>query len=97
MFMERTYIKDLSAKVGQEVTIKGWVDIRRDQGKLIFLDFRDVTGKVQGVILPNATAAHEVGVTSIGNFITFNKPFVFAIAEKSTGAILFIGRMMKPE
>ncbi len=61
--MERTYIKDLSAKVGQEVTIKGWVDIRRDQGKLIFLDFRDVTGKVQGVILPNATAAHEVGFT----------------------------------
>ena len=59
--MERTYIKDLKAKEGQEVTIKGWVDIRRDQGKLIFLDFRDVTGYVQGVILPNATEAHEVG------------------------------------
>ena len=59
--MERTYIKDLKAKEGQEVTINGWVDIRRDQGKLIFLDFRDVTGYVQGVILPNATEAHEVG------------------------------------
>ncbi len=57
----RTYIKDLSGKVGNEVTIKGWVDIRRDQGKLIFLDFRDMTGKVQGVILPNAKEAHEVG------------------------------------
>jgi serpin B len=44
-----------------------------------------------------AVTSVEVGVTSIGNFITFNKPFVFAIAEKSTGAILFIGRMMKPE
>lgn len=59
--MPRTYIKDLGIKVGEEVTIKGWVDIRRDQGKLIFLDFRDMTGVVQGVILPNATEAHGVG------------------------------------
>ena len=46
---------------GETVTIKGWIDIRRDQGKLIFLDFRDMTGYVQGVILPNATEAHAVG------------------------------------
>ncbi len=59
--MKRTYIKDLSRKVGEEVTIKGWVDVRRDQGKLIFLDIRDMSGYVQGVILPNAKEAHEVG------------------------------------
>jgi len=59
--MPRTYIKELGTKVGEEVTIKGWVDIRRDQGKLIFLDFRDMSGVVQGVILPNATEAHGVG------------------------------------
>lgn len=58
---ERIYIKDLKAEEGKEVTIAGWVDVRRDQGKLIFLDFRDMTGKVQGVILPNALEAHEVG------------------------------------
>ncbi len=50
--MERTLIKFLKDKVGEEVTLKGWVDIRRDQGKLIFIDFRDVTGKVQMVALP---------------------------------------------
>ncbi len=49
--MERTYIKDLASKTGQEVSISGWIDIRRDQGKMIFFDFRDVTGKVQGVVL----------------------------------------------
>jgi len=58
---KRTYIGDLAARVGEEVTIKGWVDVRRDQGKLIFFDFRDMTGYVQGVILPAATEAHEVG------------------------------------
>ncbi len=41
--------------------IKGWVNIRRDQGKMIFLDFRDMTGIVQGVILPNQTEALEQG------------------------------------
>jgi len=62
----RTYIKDLKPELSKEVLIKGWIDVRRDQGKMIFLDFRDVTGKVQGVILPNAknaagVSAHEVG------------------------------------
>lgn len=61
--MERTYIKDLKSQLGKEVSISGWVDIRRDQGKLIFFEFRDVTGKVQGVILPNAKDAHAVGST----------------------------------
>ncbi|MDO8493567.1 MAG: aspartate--tRNA(Asn) ligase [bacterium] len=57
----RTYIKDLKDKIGEEVTINGWVNVRRDQGKLIFFDFRDSTGFVQGVILPNSKEAHEVG------------------------------------
>ncbi|HUC31485.1 MAG TPA: aspartate--tRNA ligase, partial [Candidatus Paceibacterota bacterium] len=58
---ERTYIGDLDAHVGEEVKIMGWVDVRRDQGKLIFFDFRDMSGYVQGVILPAAVEAHEVG------------------------------------
>ena len=58
---ERTYIGDLAGHVGEEVMIKGWVDVRRDQGKLIFFDFRDMSGYVQGVVLPNAVEAHEVG------------------------------------
>jgi aspartyl-tRNA synthetase len=49
----RTYIKDISTSVGNEVTVKAWVDVRRDQGKMVFLDLRDVTGKVQAVVLPN--------------------------------------------
>ena len=61
MKKERIYIKDLQSKTGEEVLIKGWVNIRRDQGKMIFLDFRDMTGVVQGVILPNQTEAIETG------------------------------------
>ncbi|MEI7480647.1 MAG: OB-fold nucleic acid binding domain-containing protein, partial [bacterium] len=61
--MERTLIKDLKEKVGQEVLIKGWVDVRRDHGKLIFIDFRDSTSKVQMVALPNNKEAHELAST----------------------------------
>ena len=49
--MERTYIKDLGGKVGEEVSISGWVSVVRDQGKMIFFDFRDMSGTVQGVVL----------------------------------------------
>src|ERR1035437_989598 len=59
--MQRTYIKDLKDFLGGAVSISGWVDVRRDQGKMIFLDFRDMTGIVQGVILPNQTEALEEG------------------------------------
>lgn len=58
--MTRIYIGELSKHVGNETTIHGWIDVRRDQGKLVFLDFRDATGYVQGVVLPNATEAQEV-------------------------------------
>ncbi len=54
--MERTYIKDLGSKKGEEVIIKSWIDVRRDQGKLVFLDFRDMSGFVQGVVLPGSAA-----------------------------------------
>ncbi len=56
----RTLIKDLSGKKGEEVSISGWVDVRRDQGKMIFLDIRDMSGKVQSVVLPSHTEALEV-------------------------------------
>ena len=56
----RTYIKDLKEHVGREVTIAGFVDVRRDHGKLIFIDMRDMSGKVQMVALPNRKEAHEL-------------------------------------
>jgi len=55
----RTYIKDLNKFIGQEIIIAGWVDVRRDQGKLVFMDMRDMTGKTQCVVLPNHTEAVE--------------------------------------
>lgn len=52
----RILIGDLNNHIGTEVTIAGWVSVRRDQGKMIFFDFRDRTGAAQGVVLPKSPA-----------------------------------------
>ena len=48
--MERILISSLNEHKNKEVVIQGWVDVARLQGKMAFFDFRDRTGKVQGVV-----------------------------------------------
>jgi nondiscriminating aspartyl-tRNA synthetase len=57
--MERTLIIDTPNKIGQIVKLAGWVHIRRDHGKLIFIDLRDRSGIVQTVIIPDKKEAYE--------------------------------------
>ncbi len=61
--MERTVISELPGMVGKSAKIAGWVDVRRDHGKLIFLDIRDRSGIVQVVVIPKAAEALEVAKT----------------------------------
>ncbi len=37
--MSRIYIGELGNHIGNEVEISGWIDVRRDQGKMVFFDF----------------------------------------------------------
>ena len=54
--MTRVLINELTEKVGQKVTVAGWVSVRRDQGKLVFFEIRDRSGSVQTVVLPKSPA-----------------------------------------
>lgn len=49
--MERTYTKNIINKENQSITLMGWVDVRRDHGKLLFVDLRDRTGIAQVVFM----------------------------------------------
>lgn len=57
--MTRTLAIDTIQKVGQTVTLQGWVHVRRDMGKIIFIHLRDRSGQIQVVFLPTAEEAYE--------------------------------------
>src|ERR1700736_1594930 len=51
-----TTIADIGKHEGQTVTIKGWLYNLRESGKLLFPQFRDGSGLIQGVVPKNAVA-----------------------------------------
>jgi len=53
----RTYNDSAVQHTGEDITISGWVNSRRDHGGLIFIDVRDHTGVLQLVIQPSANEA----------------------------------------
>lgn len=46
----RTLISETVNHVGKSVTVEGWIHLRRDHGKLIFLSLRDRSGFLQIVV-----------------------------------------------
>ena len=51
--MKRIFINETISKVGERVKVSGWVHVRRDHGKIIFIDLRDRTGLLQVVFAGN--------------------------------------------
>ena len=90
--MERTLIKDLQDHKGESVLIKGWVSVRRDQGKMVFFDFRDMTGMVQGLVIPGGAAMETAKNTSRESVVAVTatvqeRPGKNAQADKMNGGI----------
>ena len=54
-----TTITDIGKHEGQTVTIRGWLYNLRESGKLLFPQFRDGSGVIQGVV-PKSAVAPEV-------------------------------------
>ena len=54
---------------GQEVTVCGWVNHRRDHGGVIFIDLRDREGVLQVVIDPDTPAAFALAERARSEFV----------------------------
>ncbi|MBI2355852.1 MAG: aspartate--tRNA ligase [Candidatus Doudnabacteria bacterium] len=65
--MQRTLTKDTINKTGGAVLLKGWVNVRRDHGKLIFLDLRDMSGLVQLVVNPKVSNEAHKNASEVRN------------------------------
>lgn len=58
--MKRTVAIEVPLRIGEQITISGWVHSRRDHGGLIFIDVRDHTGILQLVINPEHAESFKV-------------------------------------
>lgn len=79
--MTKTNISLVSGMVGQQVTLAGWVNVRRNMGKIVFFDLRDRSGIVQvvcaGDLSNGADAVHELRaeyVVSVVGTVAARKP-----------------------
>jgi len=79
-------IGKLGEKVGETISLSGWVDVRRDQGKLVFFDFRDVSGTVQGVVLPGDEALMAAAKEIRNEFVVRVEGIVNKRPEKNVQA-----------
>lgn len=66
----RTLIRDLKDEIGNTVTLKGWISVRRDQGKMVFFDIRDRSGTVQAVVLPKSEAIEVAKNTNLESVVS---------------------------
>lgn len=65
----RILAAETSKKVGENITVAGWVHSRRDHGGLIFIDLRDHTGLVQLVINPDRKDAFSLAESLRDEFV----------------------------
>lgn len=61
--MHRTLIREIPKHIGETVTLYGWAHIRRDHGKIVFIELRDRSGRVQLVIVPDSE--HKAAVKDV--------------------------------
>ena len=76
--LKRTcYCGDLRSEyIGQEVTLMGWVNRRRDLGGLVFIDLRDREGIAQVVFNP------EFGPGAHAKAASLHNEYVIAVQGK---------------
>src|SRR3972149_7784255 len=96
--------------IGENITVKGWINIRRDHGKLIFLDIRDRSGLIQAVAIPQVSeesykTAQEIRpefVVEINGKVnkrpqgTINKDIESGEIELEVHSIIILGKAETP-
>jgi aspartyl-tRNA synthetase len=59
--MKRILSSEVSKYLGKKVKLEGWINSRRDHGKIIFIDLRDKDGLTQVVFVPDNKEVYKIG------------------------------------
>lgn len=93
---ERTYYcgEITETAIHEKVTLKGWVQRRRDLGGLIFIDMRDRTGIVQVVFHPDiSNEAHQIADKVRNEYVLEIEGIVVAREESTVNPLLNTGKI----
>lgn len=66
LVMKRIFVNETINKIGEKVKVSGWVHVRRDHGKIIFIDLRDRSGLLQVVF---ANPMSDIGETLMSDIM----------------------------
>ena len=58
----------MGKEVGKTVELCGWVSVRRDHGKIIFIDLRDRSGVAQVVFIPKDKELYNISLPNLDIF-----------------------------
>lgn len=84
--MKRILVEETVNKIGEEVILYGWVNTRRDHGKIIFIDLRDRTGIVQTVYVGKNPDINDEDVIRIEGIVKM-RPEKMVNSKIPTGKI----------
>lgn len=84
--MSRTLILDTPSHVGKTVELFGWVDTKRDHGKITFIDLRDRSGMVQCVGFQKMSELSVESVIKLTGVVK-QRPEKLVNADLPTGSI----------
>ena len=96
--MSRISILDSVQKVGEKVTLAGWVHNRRDHGKVLFIDLRDRSGIVQVVFTQGNKEAYAIASTLGPEYVIQIEGIVVARPENMVNKEIQTGSIeLQPE
>lgn len=84
--MKRTLAIETIQKVGEKVHLQGWVNTRRDHGKIMFLDLRDRSGFLQLVSTKDFADARAEDVVEVTGMVK-KRPASMVNPKIPTGSV----------
>ncbi|HLB51626.1 hypothetical protein A3F07_01855 [candidate division WWE3 bacterium RIFCSPHIGHO2_12_FULL_38_15] len=84
--LTRTMSIETLKKVGEIVLLQGWVDVKRDHGKITFIDLRDRTGRVQCVGVDKMSDLVEESVIELSGVVK-SRPEKMVNPDMETGTV----------